>query len=217
MTDAIPLIIVGAAGVGRETADIVNELRSAGHPLHLLGILDDYPTELHLERLESRGIPFLGTTAEWIDDHTKTRAQVSIAIADPATRARLTALFQRAGYELATLISPAARIGSDCSIGDGSIIYPGVSITTNVRLGYGAILNPGVLIGHDAHLGDFVSANPGSAVSGEVTVGDTVLIGTGATILQGRHVGQSAIIGAKALVTHNVPDGVTVKGVPGRW
>jgi serine acetyltransferase len=49
-----------------------------------------------------------------------------------------------------------------------------------------------------------------------VAIGTGVLIGTGAQILQYLHIGPGATVGAGAVVTRNVPEGLTVIGVPAR-
>jgi acetyltransferase-like isoleucine patch superfamily enzyme len=41
-------------------------------------------------------------------------------------------------------------------------------------------------------------------------------IGSGAVILPGVTIGENAKVGAGAVVTHDVPDGATVAGVPAR-
>jgi maltose O-acetyltransferase len=43
-----------------------------------------------------------------------------------------------------------------------------------------------------------------------------VFIGMGALILPGVRIGDNAIVGAGAVVTKDVPSGVTVKGVPAK-
>jgi acetyltransferase-like isoleucine patch superfamily enzyme len=48
-------------------------------------------------------------------------------------------------------------------------------------------------------------------------LGDGVFLGTGAVVLPGRSVGAWARIGAGAVVTTDVPGGVTAAGVPARW
>lgn len=78
-------------------------------------------------------------------------------------------------------------------------------------------VNPNATIGHDAVLGDFVSVNPAAVVSGAVVVGAGTLLGAASTILQNLTVGECTLIGAGSVVTKDVPDGVVVTGVPGRW
>ena len=48
------------------------------------------------------------------------------------------------------------------------------------------------------------------------SVGDRAKIGAGAIILPGRRVGEDAIVAAGAVVTHDVPDGAEVRGIPAR-
>lgn len=51
---------------------------------------------------------------------------------------------------------------------------------------------------------------------GHVTIGDNCHIGMNAMILPGVSIGRDCIVGACAVVTHDVPDGTVVAGVPAR-
>ncbi len=51
---------------------------------------------------------------------------------------------------------------------------------------------------------------------GPVCIGEAVLIGANATILPGISIGDHAVVCAGAVVTRDVPSGVTVAGVPAR-
>ena len=51
---------------------------------------------------------------------------------------------------------------------------------------------------------------------GNIVVDDNVFIGAGATILYGVHIGDHSIVAAGAVVTHDVPPGSIVGGVPAK-
>lgn len=210
------LVVVGAGGFGRQTLDVIEALnRAADAPVFdVLGVVDTNPSDLNRERLEHRGVPYLGTVAEWLAfDYA---ALYIIGIGDPVARQRLDRAFLAAGRAAATAVHPSASIGSQAAIGDGTVVCGGTQVSTNVRLGRHVHLNPNVAIGHDAVLHDFVSVNPGAIVSGDVEVGERTLIGAGAVILQGLVVGSDAVVGASACVVRHVFGDTVVKGVPAR-
>jgi acetyltransferase-like isoleucine patch superfamily enzyme len=53
-------------------------------------------------------------------------------------------------------------------------------------------------------------------LSGHIHIGSGAHIGTGATIIQGVKIGAGCIVGAGAVVVDDVPEGITVVGVPAR-
>lgn len=210
------LVIVGAGGFGRETVDVVAAINaSSSDPVwRLLGVVDDAPSPENLERLERRAISYLGTTDDLLSGDVQPR--YLIGIGSPAVRRALADRFDAAGLMAATVIHPAATLGSDVSVGAGSVVCAGARVTTNIELGRHVHLNPNVTIGHDTTLRDFVSMNPASSVSGDCMVDDQVLIGVGAVVLNRITVGRAAVVGAAACVVRDVPPEVVVKGVPAR-
>ena len=210
------LVIVGAGGFGRETADVVDAVNAAaGDPVwRLLGVVDDAPSPENLERLARRAIPYLGTTDDLLSGGRKPR--FLIGIGSPAVRRMLADRLEDAGLVAATVVHPAATIGSDVSIGAGTVICAGARVTTHIRLGLHVHLNPNVTVGHDTTLGDFVSMNPSSSVSGDCQIRPGALIGVGAVVLNRLVVGSGALVGANACVVRDVEAGRTVKGVPAR-
>ncbi|MHC9045958.1 NeuD/PglB/VioB family sugar acetyltransferase [Microbacterium saperdae] len=213
MTERV--VVVGAGGFGRETLDVIEALIAAGASIQVLGVLDAAPRDADLDQLTKRGIPYLGTEAEWLSGATGDERYI-VAVGAPAVRRRVAARFSDAGLRAATVIHPSAVIGSQSRIGDGVVITSGVQVSTNVTLGDHVHLNPASVIGHDAVLSDFVSVNPGAIVSGNVDVRSGALLGAGSVVLQGLAVGAGATVGASACVTKDVEAGTTVVGVPAR-
>jgi len=214
MADGI--IVIGAGGFGRETLDVIAAINaSTRDPFwDVIGVVDDAPAEIQIERLRDREIRFLGgidANRELFDG-----IHYVVGIGSPAVRARIAERVDAWGARPAVLVHPAAVVGTRVRLAPGAVVCGGAQISTNVRLGRHAHVNPGAIIGHDSVLEDFVSVNPGAIVSGEVAVGTSTLIGAGATVLQGLSVGGGATVGASACVTKDVAPGSVVVGVPAR-
>lgn len=211
-----PIIIVGAGGFGRKTVDVISRINSATDApcWDLLGFVDDTPSPENLERARRQGTPYLGSIAEILGHPARPRYVVGIG--SPAVRQKIANIMDVAGFTAATLIDPSALIGSDVTIGAGSIVCYGAAVDTNVSLGRHVHVGFNLIIGHDATIGNFVSLSPLSAVSGDCVIEDGVLIGVAGVVMLQRRVGKSAVVGTSACVSKNVPAGAIVKGVPAR-
>jgi len=99
-------------------------------------------------------------------------------------------------------------IGRYATFGAGFVLmHPvGVVINGGVKGGQKIVIESGVVIG---------AARNGFPVEVPV-LGNNVFIGSGAKILGGITIGNDAIIGANAVVLNNVPNGVTVVGIPAK-
>ena len=138
-----------------------------------------------------------------------------LAVDPPRLRARLTSFY---GLDaLLTIIAPSAMVSPTVSIGHGCLVQRGVSIGRNGRVGLACKFNSGAQIHHDSVIGNYCTIAPGARLLGNVSVGQETFIGSEAVILPHVKIGSGTVIGAGAVVTSDVPDRVTVKGVPGRW
>lgn len=99
-------------------------------------------------------------------------------------------------------------IGRGVEFGKGFVIMHGVGVVINsgVRGGENIVIESGVVIG---------TARNGLPVKVPV-LGNNIFIGSGAKILGGIRVGNNVKIGANAVVIKDVPDNVTVVGIPAR-
>lgn len=210
------VVMVGASGFGREALDVLEAMQVAGAAVEIIGVADDFPSPLNLQRLGEREVAYLGTIDEWLAGEHREASYV-LGIGSPSVRRMLVEKLDALGCCAFTAIHPNASIGSRAAIAEGVVICAGAVISTNVRLDRHVHINPNATVGHDSTLGEFCSVNPGGVISGEVTVQPGVLIGATATVLQQLTVGANTTVGAAALVTKDVPPDVIVKGVPGTW
>lgn len=94
-------------------------------------------------------------------------------------------------------------------------------MTSNVRVGRHFHMNMYAYVAHDCAIGDYVTFAPGVRCNGNVHIDDFVYVGTNAIFKQGTEdaplrIGRGATIGMGAVVTKDVPPGVTVIGNPAR-
>lgn len=209
-------VVIGAGGFGRETLDVIEAWNDsgAGESFNVLGVIDDAPSEINIERLERRSYRYLGG----FDALFALNAPFLyfVGIGNPSVRARLVARCSEHDWRAGTVVHPSASVGSDTQLGEGTIICGGAQVSTNVRLGRHVHLNPASVVGHDTRIGDYTSVNPGAVISGDVAVGERVLVGAGSVVLQQLTVGADATVGASACVTRDVTATHTVMGIPAR-
>lgn len=102
----------------------------------------------------------------------------------------------------------------------GVEIHPAAVVGRRLFIDHGL----GVVIGETAEIGDDVTLYHGVTLGGtswkqvkrHPTLADGVVVGAGAKILGPIKIGKGARVGSNSVVVHDVPDGATVVGIPGR-
>lgn len=110
-----------------------------------------------------------------------------------------------------TLAKRGMKVGKNFNRQQGCFLDPthcylieiGDDVTMSIRV---------TVLAHDASTKKAI----GYTRLGTVKIGNRVFIGANATILPGVTIGDDAVIGAGCVVTHDIPAGVVVAGVPGR-
>ena len=126
-----------------------------------------------------------------------------------------------------------AVMEDDCDIGPFGHLRPGARLCVGAHMGnFGevknATLGPGAKMGHVSYLGDTVvgaGANIGAGTitcnydgqrKHRTTIGADAFIGSGSMLVAPLSIGKGAKTGAGSVVTHDVPNGTVVYGVPAR-
>jgi sugar O-acyltransferase (sialic acid O-acetyltransferase NeuD family) len=204
------LLIIGAGGFGREVLCWARDVEPTQSEWEIGGFLDANP-----KALEGFNAPvgILGDPAIFEPAETD---RCVCAIGDPVTKRRVVSGLEARGAKFLSLVHPSVIIGADCRIGAGCILCPNVVLTTNVSLGRFIILNLGATVGHDARAGDWCTLSVHADVAGKAILGEAVFAGSHSFVLPGVRVGDRAVVGAGSVVTHNVPPGSTMFGVPAK-
>jgi sugar O-acyltransferase (sialic acid O-acetyltransferase NeuD family) len=186
------LIIIGAGGHGRVVAD------AASVPAVFLD-----------EDTSQEGV--IGKPNE-LSAVTSNDDGVVVAIGDNSMRLQMLGGIKQA----TTIVHESSVVGNTVTLGVGTVVFAGAIINAYATLGIGCIVNTGATVDHDCQLADGVHISPGANLGGNVTVGKCSWIGIGACVKNGVTIGKNVVVGAGAAVVQDVPDNVTVVGVPAK-
>jgi sugar O-acyltransferase (sialic acid O-acetyltransferase NeuD family) len=218
------VLIIGAGGHGKVVADI---LMCSG--IQVLGFLDDdpatWPNSDESDSSQARGraerayrpplgLPVLGAIEEY---QRFAPDGLAMGIGSNAARRQIVARLSGAESLWRNAIHPRAIVSPFARLGKGIVVAAGSVVNPDAVIGDFAILNTGATVDHDCVIGDYAHIAAGAHLSGNVRVGEGTLIGIGAAIAPGCSAGDWSVVGAGAAVVHDVPAGVTAKGVPARW
>jgi len=94
-------------------------------------------------------------------------------------------------------LSSGAKIGSECLIRPGSVVYEDVVIGRNLATGHNILIREGSRIGDNCLIGS------GSMLDGSVSIGSNVKIQSGVYLPHSTVVGENVFIGPYACVTND--------------
>lgn len=207
---SLPLIVLGAGGHAKV---LVDALIGAGRLVR--GLTDADPAKAGAAVL---GVPVLGE-----DKKVLAFAPEAVRLVNgigsarvPVLRRQLFDSFKKSGYFFERVVHPSAIVAPDVVLAEGAQIMAGVILQTGCRIGENVIINTRAAVDHDCVIGSHVHLAPGVTLCGNVEVGEGSHIGAGATVIQGVRIGCNCMVAAGAVVIRDIPDGVTVAGLPAK-
>lgn len=206
------IVLIGAGGLGREVAQMIEGLNRKKKRYELLGFLDDgenfnYDSDIN-------GYHWLGNS-NWILEY-KRDVVCNCTIGDAKKKAQIQRRLMAQGVQFETIMATTAGVANHTEIGPGCVLYWNVGVSVNCKLGAGVLLNDSVKIGHDVVIGDFTSVMPGTGISGGCVIGEEVDIGGHVFIVPRKKIGSKVRIAAGSIVFSNVKSGTTVFGNPAK-
>ena len=206
--------IYGTGGFGRQVYSFLKLNKIKDFDQTLIYFIDDNP---HHETIFNQPVVSYDEFLN-LDGSEK---YVNVAIANSTTREKLCYRLSKDTIHTFQIISDYSVIMSDVSKCSGLITSPFSIISSNVIIGESCHIGFHTSISHDCIIGDFVTFATGVRCNGNVHIEDRAYIGSSVVIKQGKPkkplvIGEGAVIGMGAVVTKDVPAGVTMVGNPAR-
>lgn len=182
------IIIIGAGGIGREVAWIIEEINKNMPTYNILGFVDD-EKELWEQRLN--GYKVLGGL-EILNDFS---SNVSLVIGIASCKVKKNIVEALCGkFKFESIIHPNVSINKEISVGRGCIIYPGTILTVNSIIENHVLISGNCFIGHDCKIEEFSSVLCGCSLSGYNVVCKGSLLQVGTKLGQGTSIGEKSRI-----------------------
>lgn len=204
------VLILGAGAHAQVVADILLRRQEYDSGVEPIGYLDD---NIALRGRVFLGLPVLGGISQLSEI---SHDAIILGIGPNRTRKRLYEDLLARREQFARAIHPTAIIAPNSRIGAGTTICANAVVGVNATVGVNAIVNTASTVDHDNVVEDHAHLSAGVHLGGGAIIGEGALLGIGSTVMPGIRVGAWSTVGAASLALRDVPDGVTIVGVPGR-
>jgi sugar O-acyltransferase (sialic acid O-acetyltransferase NeuD family) len=221
----VPLVIVGAGGLGREALAAARAINITGaatwrpagrdRSWSVRGFVDD---RADLPGTTVDGVPVLGPLT-LLTDGSVMGAHAVVCTGRPGDTGSRVVIDRRlagAGVLFASLVHPSVSLAAGTRVGEGAVLLAQVVTTAPITIGRHVVVMPQVVFTHDDVIGDFTTFGAGARLAGGVVVERGAYVGSGALVRGYLTIGAGAVVGMGAVVTRDVPPGEVWVGNPAR-
>jgi len=113
------------------------------------------------------------------------------------SKAKLTNTVTGSGWAILDNLSSGTKLGRNCTVRDGTIIYENVTASDHVRTGHNALIREGSVLGQGSLIGSFV------VLDGGVNIGAHVSLQTGVYLPEGTLIEDCVFLGPFVTVTND--------------
>ena len=188
------IVLIGGGGHCKSVIDVIEQEGL----FEIAGIVD---------KSELLGSAFLGYPIIGNDDDLATLAKrykyalITVGqIKSSLLRVRLFNLATKAGFTLASIVSPNAYVSKYASIGNGVVIMHHAIVNAKASVGNNCIINSKALIEHDCQIFEHCHISTNATINGGVTVESGSFVGSGVITKELITIGKNNFIKAGSLV-----------------
>ncbi len=204
--DKCKVFIFGASGHAKVVIDIIEQQGV----YEIVFLVDDAPA---LKGESFFGYPVIGGRADLLNMPERPDCGI-VAIGRNSIRSTVASWLEANSFQLISAVHPTVSLGRGAIVGAGSVMMASAVVNSDTHIGRNVIVNTRASIDHDCVIGDNVHLAPGTTICGSVSIGCNSFICSGATVIPNLTIGKDTTVAAGATVIRDVPDNVTVAGVP---
>ena len=201
------ILIVGAGGLGKEVADLINDM--GGY--EIIGFIDDDIKKIGTVINKITVVDILDNIQKY-----KSVKNIVIAIANPFIKDKIYKKIRDMGFEFPNLIHPTVITGSNVSMGIGNIVFTYSILSTDVTIANFVTINHQCGVGHDSEIESFTTLYWNVNLAGATKIGERCELGTKTSVIQGINIVDEVIVGSGAVVIRDIKESCTVVGVPAK-
>lgn len=198
------LILIGAGGYAKSVLDAVDY-----YNYEVVGFVDEFADEK-----EHLGYPILANNLDNLDEIEK--YVYFITIGNNLNRKKWFDRIKAKGLRMINVVDRSAIVSTHASIGTGCYIGKMAIINSHAQVSDNCIVNSKALVEHGCFLSKHVNLSTNAVINGDVRIGTGSFIGSCSVTIGQLSIGEWSTVGAGAVVTKDVPCGVTVAGVPAK-